>query len=159
MKKLFTLTLILFALAAAASAAPSVTSTYGTATLSTRPVGDFTVYTLYWDSDTTGRCTANVRGVFGTIQRVTISPDTGDTSPTITPTNLYDATVTDIDGFDVLIGHGANLSSTTVTSFASMVEETTSSGCMPVVVIDNLKLTLTNAGADRVGRIRFYLKD
>lgn len=146
---------ILFAvLASGVWAGPTVTASLGTATVTDLGVSGVSVLTVDWLSSSTGACTATIGDVYGVIQRITIKPDSGATAPT----NAYDVTLSDADGFDVLIGHGANVSSSTVTSFASMVEETTSSGCMPVPVMGSLSLAVTNAGDQNGGIIRLYLK-
>jgi len=151
----FVALLIWACLMCGARADPVATATVGevSATL-TKTANPLVMLTIDWASSTTGACTATVGDVYGEIQRVTIKPDAGATAPT----DSYDVTLQDADGFDVLIGHGANVSSTTVASFASMVEETTSSGCMPVPVMGSLTLAITNAGDQNGGIIRLYLK-
>jgi len=146
---------ILFAvLASGVMAGPTISATLGEATIKENSISGVSLVTVDWLSSSTGACTATIGDVYGIVERITIKPDSGATAPT----NAYDATLSDVDGFDVLIGHGANLSSATLTSFASMVEETTSSGCVPVVVFGSLSLAITNAGDENGGIIRLYMR-
>lgn len=94
--------------------------------------------------------------VRGSIERVVFAP-----GPAPYPTNLYDVTLKDANGFDVLAGLGQNLSSNTasqvVPALASGVAPMTTSAC-PFVVNDRLILGVTNADFGKQGRVILYVK-
>lgn len=71
--------------------------------------GTIVRYTLDWTSNNTGAVSGNAFAVQGRVLQVKFVPDGGSTQPD----NLYDVTLNDQDGADVLAGAGANLSNTT----------------------------------------------
>ena len=84
----------------------------GSITVTTSKVGGLTKYSIAWLSDASGDVSANTFGVkAGEIIQVGYIPDSGGTQPT----DLYDVTMTDENGVDVLTGTGANLSNATST--------------------------------------------
>ena len=112
-------------------------------------------WVLSWVSDSSGNVTQTTSTkVWGTICRVIIDP--GATAPTA----LYDATLTDEAGIDLLVGQGANLSATDTTSFVPLLEGTdgTTTAMFPIIVNDTLTLTITNAGADKTGSFIVYTR-
>lgn len=69
-----------------------------------------TQYKVVWTSDAAGAVSGNAFGVtLGYILSVKFVPDSGGTQPT----DLYDATLLDSDGIDVLNAQAANLSNAT----------------------------------------------
>ena len=145
------LALVLFCGVARADVVATASSGVGETTASQVSMSGVTCVTVDWLSSSTGICTAVLSDVYGQIQRVTINP--GVTSPTA----AYDMTLADADGWDVLGGQGADLSSTVTTSVACCVGSSTV-GLVPVAACGNLTLAITNAGASKVGAIRLYLK-
>ena len=133
-----------FGLLSAVGFADADTSTSGTTTFATTKARGTDVRCTRADclSDASGNVVATTDKIAGKILRVTFNPDGGSTVPTA----AYDVTLQDEDGFDVLCAHGANLSSTTTTSVACVVEETTSNGTVPIAVIGTLSLAGTNVG-------------
>lgn len=64
-------------------------------------------YRIEWTSDASGNVSANTLDVVsGHLRQVKFIPGSGATQPT----DLYDVTLTDADGVDLLAGLGANLS-------------------------------------------------
>ena len=78
----------------------------------------------------------------GAVLRFVAVPDAAATQPT----NLFDVTITDADGYDVLAGQGANLSNAAPTTVVAS---------MGAVAGDKLTCNVTNAG-DTKG-VTFYL--
>ena len=66
-----------------------------------------------------------------------------------TPTDNYDVTVADADGYDILAAQGANLSN------AATVTKTASMGG---VANDKLTLAVTNAGNSKNGTVVVYIR-
>lgn len=112
-------------------------------------------YTLDWVSAADGTLTEVITAIQGTIERVTFIPASkaGET-----PFDLYDATLTDRDGIDVLSGAGVNLSSTTVTD----ILVTDVSPVLPIATIGALTLNISHADSGGAGThsgtIRIYLR-
>lgn len=83
----------------------------------------------------------------GIIERVVQIPDSGGT----TPTTLWDCTVLDSDGADVLIGLGANLSETAITQKVAADK-------LATVANTTLTLAVTNAGNAKGGKTILYIR-
>jgi len=145
------LALVLFCGVARADVVATASSGVGETTASQVSMSGVTCVTVDWLSSSTGICTSVLSDVYGIILRVTINP--GATSPTA----AYDMTLKDADGWDVLDGQGSNLSATVTSSTACCVGSSTL-GFVPVTVVGSLTLSITNAGASKVGAIRLYLK-
>jgi len=116
-------------------------------------------YTVTWTSDASGDVNqsfvANGAGlVSGSIKRVVINP--GATAPTA----LYDLTITDEQGVDVLAGQGANLSDTVTTEFSPGValDDGTTTSVIPMVVDDILTFVVANAGNAKGGVVVLYME-
>lgn len=91
--------------------------------------------------------------VSGEIQRVVIVPGTP------TPTALYDLTLTDSDGVDVLAGQGANVAAGNVNICpGTPLKDGTTTGVLPMVVDSVLTLNVTNAGAGGAGSVIVYVR-
>lgn len=139
---------VLFALALLSPvvADPDVSTTTGTAVLAYRDWDNLEMVAVGWETPTTGTgaVTASITGLYGVLNRIVIVPDD---EPTSAPTNLYDVSLTDVDGVDLLDGMGANLSSVTLTTIGT-------TWTYPMV-FGNLNLGITNAGNSR-GLVRVY---
>lgn len=103
-------------------------------------------YSIAWVSDASGDVSANTFAVeAGEIVQVGYIPNGGGTQPS----DLYDVTMTDANGVDVLGGTGANLSQTTKTvavpAVSTYFRRTIESG--------NLTPVVANAGNAKGGTI------
>lgn len=126
-------------LAFAAGSALTVTSS--------NPGGNFTRYNLAWTSDDSAGTVALpfvARG--GSLVQFKFYPGTGGTQPS----NLYDVTITDADGFDILQGQGANLSNATATLYVVAAPGFMDGGTYTVNV--------SGAGNSKTGRIVLYVR-
>ena len=112
--------------------------------------------TINWTSDSTGAVSAVLARASGTqikfahtLLQVAFKPGTTPNQPT----DLYDVTLTNAAGVDVLGGLGANLSN------ANAKQETpiTSNG-FPFVLAGPLTLNVTNAGNAKSGSIFFFVR-
>ncbi len=104
----------------------------------------YTKYSVAWTSDGAGAVSATAFDCrAGIVRNAKYVPGTGGTQPT----NLYDVTVTDADGADVLVGGGADRSNATA-NYGS-----------PGTIIDAGSLTpvVANAGAAKTGTIVLYV--
>jgi len=112
-------------------------------------------YTLDWVSAADGTLSQIITAIQGTIERVTFIPASkaGET-----PYDLYDATLIDRDGIDVLGGAGGNLSNTTITD----VLVTDTPPVLPIATIGALTLNVAHADSGGAGThsgtIRIYLR-
>jgi len=82
----------------------------------------------------------------GQIIRAIFEPDSGGTQPT----DAYDVTVTDSDGYDVIHGLGANLSN------AANVYKTNGDG-LGCMTSSTLTLVVANAGDTKGGKVTLYI--
>jgi hypothetical protein len=99
---------------------------------------------IAWTSTAGGAVSGNTIAVkTGTLIRAIFIPGAGGAQPT----DLYDATLLDPNGIDLLAGQGANLSN----SAASAVQ--------PAVLIapGNLQLVIANAGNAKSGTVELYI--
>ena len=124
----------------------------GTATVTERNLG--TVRKIVWDwtsdngSPSTGDATKQTDKYYdGEIIAVAQLPNTGGTQPT----NLYDVTITDEEGHDVILGLGANLVNTGPTYKAKK-------DGLGAVATSKLTLNVTNAGAAKTGTVIVWLR-
>lgn len=104
-------------------------------------------YTIAWTSDASGDATANTIALSGSIARINFVPNTGATQPT----DLYDVTIKDSDGIDILLGAGADLSNANATTVIPLISGN------KLVVNDKLAVTISNAGNAKTGAITLYL--
>lgn len=105
---------------------------------------------IYWDWLSTAGGAADLvtaAAYDGLLERAVFIPDGGGTQPT----DLYDVTITDPDGVDVLAGLGANLSN------AATVVKTHADG-LTAVSGQLLTLNVTNAGNAKGGVVILYLR-
>jgi len=112
-------------------------------------------YTLEWVSAADGTLSEIIAAIQGTIERIVFKPssDAGET-----PFSLYDVTLLDRDGIDILSGKGANLSNTA----ASSVLVTDTTPVLPIATIGLLTLNVAHADSGGAGThsgtIRIYLR-
>lgn len=104
------------------------------------------VVTFDWLCDASGVVSGNnSQAVYGVVNRAVFVPDGGGTAPTA----LYDATILDEHGFDVLGGNGANRS-------ATVTEEVVPTS-LNRAIAGYLTLGITNAGNAKGGLVHLYL--
>lgn len=120
----------------------------GTNTISDRKaMGGNTVRRVHFDwlSDAAGAVDTTLTPdvVNGDILMAVFIPDAAGTQPT----NLYDVTLLDTDGADVLLGAGANLSNAAQAASAAV-------GCATSV----LQLVVANAGNAKGGVVIIYVR-
>lgn len=103
-----------------------------------------TKITWAWTSATGGAASGTTTGTYtGKVRRVITDP--GATAPT----DDYDITITDSDGYDVLDGNGANRDTATTEVLAP-------SG---IIAGSTLTLNIANAGDEKVGTVVLYVTD
>lgn len=130
--------------------AGSVTITYS----ETRTVKKVT---LDWLSDASGDVSGtHTKYLSGVLERVVFIPDSGGTQPT----DLYDITLEDDNGMDVLAGQGANLSNANTTNICPGVplKDGSTTSVKPMIVDDLLELKVSNAGNAKGGQVILYLR-
>lgn len=112
---------------------------------------------LAWTSDASGNVSGTLTPVIsGTLARVVFIPGSGGTQPS----SLYDVTLLDESGVDVLGGQGANLSNSTVAQVAPgcpLKDGTTVSTTAPQMD-DRLELQVANAGNAKTGTVVLYVR-
>lgn len=110
---------------------------------------------LAWTSDASGAVSGTDSSVVsGEILRVTFVPGAG----AVQPTDLYDLTLLDEDGVDVLQGLGANLSNANTTSVAPLLGDGTAADSVHVAVDGPLSLVVAAAGNAKSGTLILYLR-
>jgi len=117
---------------------------------------DVVKHTFDWVSSGGGAATVpSGLAITGKIERVVFIP-----SASAIPTTLYDVTLTDENGIDVLAGQGANLSETTASSVCpgTALKDGTTVGVVQTVVDGILTLNVTNAGASKAGQVILYVR-
>jgi len=127
----------------------------GTLTLTTVSRSRPRKISFAWTSTAGGAVSGNLTGrLAGTIERVVFKPGTAGSQPS----DLYDVTLLDEQGVDVLAGKGANLSNATTTQIVPLIGDGTTTD-KPVVVNGTLELQVANAGATKSGEVHVYLGD
>ncbi len=125
---------------------------YGTVSITEETYGSVKKVLFDWTSvdggGDAGKARKTTTEVYnGVLERAVFVPDSGGTQPT----NLYDVTVEDEDGYDVLIGQGADLDNTGAVSKAH-------SNGLGAVANDKLTVSVTNAGNAKGGAVILYLR-
>lgn len=100
--------------------------------------------TVEWTSDASGDATDEF-DFDGQIYRVVTTPGAGG----LAPTTLYDVTLLDEDGHDILGGAGANRS-------ATVSEQLDLTSLAPLVHYGTLTLTVAAAGDANAGTVKIY---
>lgn len=128
-----------------------------------RPVRSIT---LAWTSDASGDVTYELVGsgkvsgsgnyVSGYLERVIFVPGAGG----VQPTDLYDVTIIEENGLDVLAGQGANLSQSSASHVKPSVPMTdgTTTSTAPIALDNILTLNVSNAGNAKSGTVILYLR-
>lgn len=93
------------------------------------------------------------RTVSGEILRVVFVPGAGG----VQPSDLYDVTLLDADGLDVLAATGANRSNANKSQACPLIGDGTTTD-KPIAVDGPLTLTIANAGDAKQGRVALYLR-
>lgn len=124
----------------------------GTVTVTEETVGSVKKILFDWLSENGGANAGKAQKTTtyaynGVLERVVFVPDSGGTAPD----NLYDVTVLDEDGYDVLSALGADLSN------AAYVTKTHADG-LGAVANDKLTLTVDNANNAKGGVVILYLR-
>ena len=117
---------------------------------------DVVKHTFDWVSAADGTATvASTVAVSGYIVRVVTIP-----SASAAPTTLYDVTLTDADGIDILAGQGANLSATVAASVCpgTPFKDGTTTSVTTMIVDGILTLNVTNAGNAKAGSVVVYVR-
>lgn len=110
--------------------------------------------TFDWQSDAAGAVSGLLSdAVSGELLRVVFKPDGGGTQPT----DLYDVTLLDEDGFDVLQGKGANLSNVTATNVTPLVGDGATTN-QRVALDGVLELRVAAAGNAKGGIVTIYYR-
>lgn len=112
---------------------------------------------LAWTSTAGGAVSGNLTDYLsGVLARVAFVPNTSSTQPT----NLYDITLLDENGIDVLAGQGADLSNATATAVIPGVplKDGTTTSVGPAQIDDKLELRVANAGSAKTGTVVLYLR-
>lgn len=107
------------------------------------------VITIPWVSNSSGEYTETIPASlygYGTLRKAAFDPDASGTQPT----DLYDITLLDAGGIDVLGATGANLSN------ASTVEKDTSDFGTDQVMSGDLSFAVANAGSAKGGTVYLY---
>lgn len=110
----------------------------------------FMLCSITWESNGDGDATATIKGIRGTIERITYNP--GPTAPE----DNYDVTLKDQDGIDVLNGTGANLHTTNTLNTVTTINDGTT--YLPMGTMGDLALVVDAAGATKNGVIRIYYR-
>lgn len=152
MKRILLVVLFAAGLWSVAGAADTSITT-GSLLASVSQISGVTCVSLDWGSNPDGDHISEIRGVYGEIRRITLAPDTA----TSQPTNLYNMTLTDRDGFDVLGGRGSNLSNSKTTFFVPLTGDGVTT-VTPITVHGSLHLNIDSAGDDKGGTVRLYLR-
>ena len=110
--------------------------------------------TLQWTSSA-GGAVSGIPSVAlsGEILRIAFIPGAGG----VQPSDLYDITLLDDDGLDVLQGKGANLSNAAASQACPLIGDGTTT-VRPVAVDGQLTLTVANAGNAKQGTVAVYYR-
>lgn len=127
----------------------------GTVTQSDVLLGTPNKITLSWVSSTNGIASGDTTQQRGIVERVTFVP-----SATVPPTNLYDITLKDEHGIDLLAGQGANLASNANSTVAGAIDlvSTSFTNAVKFAVNGKLSLSVINAGSETQGQVVFYIR-
>lgn len=101
-------------------------------------------HVVVWTSDASGDVSGSTVSVdFGTLLRVTFVPGSGG----VQPSDLHDITLLDAYGIDLLLGQGANLSSSAPAAI------------QPGLIVEpgNLQLVVANAGNAKSGTVTLLI--
>lgn len=148
--------LLLLLLAPLAHAVEITTSTLTCTTgscqlVTTTGITGLSTYSFNWTSGSDGRMVLTIGiSLYGEIARVTTDPG----SPA--PTDNYDITMNDENGFDTLCGKGANRDTINTESVIPLLGDGTTVD-HTVYVNSRLLPDISNAGSAKVGKLIIYL--
>ena len=112
------------------------------------PINGVTRIQFDWLSDASGDATKTTSNAHsGHVMWAVLEPDSGGTQPTA----LYDVTVTDSDGYDVLNGGGANCSN--AANVYKAAEDK-----LGMVYSSTLSLTVAAAGNAKGGKVTLFIR-
>jgi hypothetical protein len=114
--------------------------------------GKFSKVVFNWTSDASGNADVVTDHKFsGQLVTAQHAPRSGGSAPT----DLYEVTVLNSDGIDILVGTGANIPVTT-----GKTSQAVSSGLpLPTIVESTLSLNVSNAGNAKTGTTILIFKD
>lgn len=119
----------------------------GTVTITEVTHGSVKKITFDWLSSSGGAADGTTTKYYnGMVERVVFIPDSGGTAPTA----LYDVTLKDDDGADLLDGYAADRSATVI--------EALNPGGFGAIANTKLTLGVTNAGSAKGGIVHVYLR-
>jgi len=122
-------------------------SDLGTVTLTEERPGSMARVIFDWLSNADGKATKTTAIAFdGKIECAAFIPDG---APTV-PSDLYDVTVSDESGVDVLCGAGIDKS--------NAATQVTAAASLGAVASDKLTLSVTNAGVAKGGQVILYIR-
>jgi hypothetical protein len=107
--------------------------------------------TVDWVSASDGSCTTSLTNLFGWVVRLATDPAGGGSAPT----DNYDITLIDEDGFDGLAGGGADRDTANNEQAAPIITNAQNA----VFVCGTYTFTIANAGDTKSGRAVFYIVD
>jgi hypothetical protein len=110
---------------------------------------------LAWTSSASTGAVSGIpsEAIAGEILRIVFTPGTSG----VQPTNLYDLTLLDEDGFDVLGGKGADLSNAAASDMCPLIGDGTSTN-QRRAVDGTLTLTIAAAGNSKAGSVTIYYR-
>jgi hypothetical protein len=109
---------------------------------------------LVWTSDAAGAVSGIQSGdVDGELLGVVFKPGAAG----VQPTNAYDITLLDADGFDVLAGLGADLSNATATRVSPLIGNGVTTN-QRAPLSGSLQLVVANAGNAKSGTVTIYYR-
>jgi hypothetical protein len=115
-----------------------------------------TMRSIAWDwTSSAGGAVSGIpsTAISGVIERVVFVPGAGG----VEPTDAYDVTLLDEDGFDVLVGLGGNLAQSSATQIVPLLGDGTTTADK-VAIDGQLTLTVANAGEAKQGRVKLYYR-
>jgi hypothetical protein len=109
---------------------------------------------MLWTSDAAGAVSGiNSPQVSGELLKVVFTPGSGG----VQPTALYDVTMLDTDGFDVLAGKGANLSNAAASQVVPLVGDGVTTN-QRTALDGVLQLVVAAAGNAKQGTVTIYFR-
>jgi len=115
-----------------------------------RKNGNIIVLLIQWTSDGSGDATKTISGYFGhKINKVQVLPGTEGVAATNPPLDLFDVTITDEFGEDIMAGELIDCSNAAATSRYAVDE---------VNILGTLTINISGAGATNDGLINVYLE-
>ena len=118
-------------------------------------IGGVRVLVFEWESDGSGNVSevGILTKITGVILGVWFKPSTTDQ-----PSNEYDVELLNADGYDVLLGVGANLPNDPADSVCKRTPLTADDQLVPLYD-DTLALSISGAGASKKGTVHVFLND